>query len=100
MPRLHHARSGVVRLRRPIRKSSASARKLQTFVVSNSSRSLAGEREKGTGGTRVRFRVRLTDLTLPEYSITYGSINYTARTIVRLYVSLGNRAEWRATNLF
>jgi hypothetical protein len=29
-----------------------------------------------------------------------GSINYTARTIVRLYVSLGNRAEWRATNLF
>jgi hypothetical protein len=29
-----------------------------------------------------------------------GSINYTARTIVRLYVSLENRAEWRATNLF
>ncbi len=29
-----------------------------------------------------------------------GSINYTARTIVRLYVSLGNRAEWRTTNLF
>ncbi len=29
-----------------------------------------------------------------------GSINYTARTTVRLYVSLGNRAEWRATNLF
>jgi len=29
-----------------------------------------------------------------------GSINYTAWTIVRLPVSLGNRAEWRATNLF
>ena len=29
-----------------------------------------------------------------------GSINHTAWTIVRLYVSLGNRAEWRATNLF
>ena len=29
-----------------------------------------------------------------------GSINYTARAAVRLYVSLGTRAEWRATNLF
>ncbi len=29
-----------------------------------------------------------------------GSINYTEWTIVRLYVSLKNRAEWRATNLF
>ena len=29
-----------------------------------------------------------------------GSINYTARTVVRLYVSLETRAEWRTTNLF
>ena len=29
-----------------------------------------------------------------------GSINYTAQTVVRLYVSLKTRSEWRATNLF
>jgi hypothetical protein len=29
-----------------------------------------------------------------------GSINYTVRTAVRLYVSLETRAEWRTTNLF
>ncbi len=29
-----------------------------------------------------------------------GSINYTARTILRLYVRLENKTEWRTTNLF
>ena len=46
------------------------------------------------------FPKKLADLFRTLLCRSNGSINYTARAAVHLYVSLGTRAEWRTTNLF